>query len=247
MRRGVIEVEHVGPQVILVVAAVVGREASNEKEYHIHITVTIGVIVIEVNSGVDGIDSGVEDSISIAGSAGVSARVIDCDRPHHVKHRVKDLGRVVIEVIPDATRHLHLATEEGVTRIVVGVDHVIIEFSGCGIAHREFLVIVIDENDESTELVIVKQSIGSHAAYDTVAGTHSALAALQQRLVGQSFGNTGEGNHVGCGALSQITRDAVTGHEASLFQLGIGIEARIVFHDGVAVMGGGIVEELISM
>ena len=174
-----VKVEHVRPQVVLVVAAVVGREACHEKEDHIYFSVPIGVIVVEVNCGIDGIEGGIKDGVGVACPARICAGVIDGDRSHDIKLRVKHVSRIVIEIIPDAASHVHMAAIQGVSCIVVGVDHVIIEVGGRGIVHREFLVVVIDEDDQSTELFVIEKAVGTHTAYGTVAGSHPALSALQ--------------------------------------------------------------------
>ena len=71
--RRPIQVIHVRPQVVLIVTAVVGRQACHQEEDHVHVAVTVGIVIAVVDFVIKSCQSGIEDLISVVGTLGITA------------------------------------------------------------------------------------------------------------------------------------------------------------------------------
>ena len=171
--------------------------------------------------------------------------VIDIHRTDYIKYRVKDVCRVVKEIITHTASHRHATAIEDITRVVVGIDHIIVELTGTG--HRELLVGVIDQDDQSAEVVIIHQSVGPDTTHRTVATVKFHRTGLRLGCAGQALGDIGQESVVGRRALCLVMGNNAAGNEVAAIEACIGVIARSVLDNGVAVGRGGEMEELITM
>ena len=132
-----------------------------------------------------------------------------------------------------------------VARIITGINHVIIECSR--IRHRELLVGVIDQDNQTAEIVIVHQSIGAYTPHRTIAVAQHLVTLSHLLTVGQPFGYRCQSRFIVCRAARRVAGDAVTGHQAVAVEAGIGIKACRILQDGITVNRGGKMEEFVTM
>ena len=175
------------PQVVIVIATVVSRIASYKEKHHINVAIAIAVIVVVVNILISSHQRVREDDITIVGALRISTGIGHVHGSHNVKYRVKDVVGVIIVIISHTTCHRHKTTIEPVAGEIMGVNHVVIE--AVGIVHRELLVGVIDEDDETAKLVIVHHTLGAHAVHGSIAAPLHLRAGTHLGRIGQTLGD----------------------------------------------------------
>ena len=245
---GVVNHRSVGPEKALVVAAVVGAVAGHDKVDQVYHTVAVAVILAEIDLLVGGIDGVDQDADGILRAFGVILAVVHRHGAHDIKLRLElAVGAVAEVVVHTAVVGLLAAVFPHVAGVVHIVHHVL---HNLGIvAAREGTVVELHQYQKAAKLAVVVLAGAARGHCLLAAGTHgfTGLHSRRGHLGHQVLRRAGQKSLLGCRALCLVVGHQLGGGKTSALLAGIYIEAAAVFHHGVAVGRGSIVQIFIAM
>ena len=239
-------VGHVGPQVIVAVAAIIGAVSGHDKVDHVDIAVAIGIVIGKIHLVVDGVECGFENQVRFI--AALLARVVDIHWPHDIKLRVELSHGILIEIVAHGTGALHKlrgspSAGDVVAAVAPGVEHVGVKLLCVGAL--EFLVGVLDKNHKPAEAGPI---LGRAAAADDacVAVGAPGFPGEDAFPVGQVLSLCAEQLCVACCAVLCVACDDPRRHQPAVLLGGVSEPSVPVAQHGVAVGSGSVVIELVA-